>query len=153
MFGNSFQDYFLPHLPRGRAKADRPIVSKIHFPSWRQQWWFLSSSLQEHPLTAMFQRLLSGLAMTSVNTSSFSTHGYTLSCANNLYMSSLFKCSLIILCWVLAPDFPSGHQCTTETSWVTCALLHCSISRYQDGTRTHNWKKASSNSSSWSGSP
>lgn len=73
----------------------RLTVSKIPFPSWRQKWWFLSSSLQEHPLTAMFQRLLSGLVKTSVNTSSFSTHGYTLSCANNLYMSSLFKCSLI----------------------------------------------------------
>lgn len=35
--------------------------------------------------------------------------------------------------------FPSGHQCTTETSWVTCALLHCSVSRYQDGLSSP-WK-------------
>lgn len=46
---------------------------------------------------------------------------------------------LIILCWVLAPDAPSGHQCTAETSWITCALLHCSTSRYQDGLNSP-WK-------------
>lgn len=159
MFVYSFQDYLFHHLPKDWAKGDRPRVSKI-FPFLKivvtiflpvfknipfvprsKGYWLALQRHQSTPAHLVFMGTPCPVPVTCTCPAylnvPWADHGLLSPCSRLYLQSSVHYRNLL------------GYLCPT-------ALLNHQIPgwfKFSMKTRTYSWRKASSHSSSWSGSP